>query len=159
MVLDVIIFLSLGLVIVVLLAINAFFIIYFRKTTNNIDKLLEKGKIKDFKDIFLAQKERSEDLEEKIKDAFSKIKNLEDICEITIQKVGVVRFNPFNDLGGNQSFAVALLDGKNNGFIISSLFVSDGNRVYTKAVKLGKSEHSLSNEEVEAINRAMGSKK
>jgi hypothetical protein len=97
-------------------------------------------------------------LEDKIKEAFLKIKSLEDICEITIQKTGIIRFNPFNEMGGNQSFVIALLDNKNNGFVISSLFVKEGNRVYAKAIKGGKSDHLLSNEEVEAINKAINAK-
>jgi hypothetical protein len=156
MALQAIIFLSLSIAIFILVIINAFLLWYFYQTNQKIDKLLEKGKIKDFKDIFLSQKEKNSDLEEKIEEAFLKIKNLEDISEKTIQKTGIVRFNPFNELGGNQSFAIALLDDRNNGFVISSLFVKEGNRVYAKAVKDGKSEHLLSDEEKEAINRAIG---
>jgi hypothetical protein len=153
-----IIFLVLGVMILILVAINAFLLRYFYKTNKKIDELLEKGKIKDFKDIFLSQKEKNNDLEGKIKDAFLKIKNLEDTCEITIQKIAVVRFNPFNDLGGNQSFVIAMLDNKNNGLLISSLFAKEGSRVYSKIIKQGKSDHTLSNEEVEAIEKAIGSK-
>jgi hypothetical protein len=147
-----------GIVILVLIVINAFLIGYFYRTNKKIDTLLEGGKIKSFKDIFMSQKERNTDLEGEIKDAFLKIKNLEDICKRTIQKTGIVRFNPFNEMGGNQSFVIALLDDKNNGFVISSLFVKEGNRVYAKAVNNGKSDHSLSKEEVEAINKAVNSK-
>lgn len=147
-----------GIVILILIIINVFLIRYFYKTNKKIDTLLEGGKIKSFKDIFMSQKGKNEDLEDKIKDAFLKIKNLENICERTIQKTGIVRFNPFNEMGGNQSFAIALLDDKNNGFVISSLFVKEGNRVYAKAVSNGKSEHSLSKEEIEAIAKAVNSK-
>jgi hypothetical protein len=157
MALQAIIFLLLGIVILILIAINGFLLRYFYQTNKKIDKLLEKGKIKDFKDIFLSQKEKSNDLEKKIKEVFLKIKNLEDTCEITIQKTGIVRFNPFNDMGGNQSFVIALLDNKNNGFLICSLFIKDGNRVYAKAIKDGKSDHLLSEEEKEAITRAINS--
>ena len=153
-----IIFLVSGIIILVSVAVNVFLFIYFRKTTKQIDKLLEKGKIKDFKDIFLSQKEKNNDLEIKIKEAFSKIENLNNVLGKTIQKTGIVRFNPFNGVGGNQSFAIALLDEKNNGFIISSLFAQEGNRVYAKAIKDGKSEHSLSDEEKEAITKAISSK-
>jgi hypothetical protein len=146
-----------GIVILILIAINAFLVGYFYKTNKKIDTLLEKGKIKSFKDILMSQKGKNDDLEDKIKDAFLKIKNLEDICEKTIQKTGIVRFNPFNEMGGNQSFVIALLDDRNNGFVISSLFVKEGNRVYAKAVINGKSDHSLSKEEVEAINKAVNS--
>jgi hypothetical protein len=61
-------------------------------------------------------------------------------------------------MGGNQSFVIALLDDKNNGFVISSLFVKEGNRVYAKAIREGKSDYLLSKEEVEAINRAVNAK-
>jgi hypothetical protein len=150
-----IIFLLLGIVILILVAINVFLLRYFYLTNKKIDRLLEKGKIKSFKDIFLSQKNKNEDFEGKIKDAFLKIKSLEDISETTVRKIGVVRFNPFSDIGGNQSFCIAMLDNKNNGFLISSLFVKDGNRVYAKAIKQGKSDHLLSDEEIEAINRAV----
>ncbi len=142
-------------VVLVLVAVNLFLLRTFRQTNEKLDKLLEKGKIKEFKDIFLSQKEKAEGLEEKINEAFLKIKNIEDICETTIRKIGVVRYNPFNDVGGNQSFVIAMLDDKNNGFIISSLFVKDSSRVYSKTVKQGKSDYVLSDEEVEAINRAI----
>ncbi|MCX6722682.1 MAG: DUF4446 family protein [Candidatus Staskawiczbacteria bacterium] len=147
-----------GIIILFLVITNAFLIRYFYRTNKKIDTLLENGKIKDFKDIFLSQKEKNNDLEKQIKEAFLKIKNLEDTCETTIQKIGVVRFNPFNDIGGNQSFVIALLDNKNDGFLISSLFVKEGSRVYTKAVKNGKSDHTLLKEETEAIEKAIGSK-
>lgn len=150
------IFLLLGIVGIILITINAFLFRYSYQTNKKIDILLEKGKIKDFKDIFLSQKERNDELEKDIKEAFLKIKNLEDICKITFCKRGIVRFNPFNDIGGNQSFAIALLDNKNNGFVISSLFVKDGNRVYAKLIKNGKSDHLLSSEEKEALKKAIG---
>ncbi len=143
----------------VLVILNAFLLWYFYATNKKIDALLEKGKIKSFKDIFLSQKEKNDNLEEKLKEAFLKIKNLEALSERTMQKTGIVRFNPFNEIGGNQSFVIALLDDKNNGFVISSLFVKDGNRVYAKAIREGKSDYLLSDEEREAIERAIKPKK
>lgn len=147
------------IIILVLIAINAFLLSRFNKTTRKIDELLEKGKIKEFKDIFLSQQEKHGVLEKNIGEAFLKIKGLESTLETTIQKTGIVRFNPFNDMGGNQSFIIALLDQKNNGFVISSLFAKDGNRVYTKEVKAGKSDHTLSNEEKESIEKAINNEK
>ena len=122
------------------------------------DYYIEQGKIKEFKEIFLSQREKHKDLQDQLEDAFLQIKELQAINKFTIQKTGMVRFNPFNDMGGNQSFVIALLDGKNNGFVLSSLFIKEGNRVYAKAVKAGKSEHALSKEESEAISRAINSK-
>jgi len=155
MVIQTIIFLLLTASASVLVMANIFLLWLFFRANRRIDELLEKGKIKSFKDIFLSQKTRNDELEKRIEEAFSKIKELEKISKITIQKTGVVRFNPFNEMGGNQSFTIALLDGKNNGFVISSLFVKEGNRVYAKSVKSGKSDYLLSDEEIKAIKEAM----
>lgn len=71
------------------------------------------------------------------------------------QKIGLVRFNPFKDTGGDQSFALALLDGNDNGVVISSLHSRVGSRWYAKTVVSGKgSEHELSEEELKAIKQA-----
>jgi hypothetical protein len=71
-----------------------------------------------------------------------------------IQRVGLVRFNPFEDTGGNQSFALALLDAEGNGWVLSSLHARTGTRVYAKAIRDGRSEGALSEEETAAIKQA-----
>jgi len=73
-----------------------------------------------------------------------------------IQKVGIVRFNPFREIGGDQSFAIALLDGQDNGIVLTSLYSREGNRVYAKPVERGKSKYQLSEEEKKAIEKARG---
>jgi len=72
-----------------------------------------------------------------------------------IQRVGLVRFNPFEDTGGNQSFALALTDAAGNGFVVSSLHTRTGTRVYAKAIVEGRGDGALSQEETEALRRAM----
>ncbi len=71
-----------------------------------------------------------------------------------IQKVGLVRFNAFSDIGGDQSFALALLDGKNKGVVISSLYGRNEARVYAKQVEGGQSSYPLSEEEQKALSMA-----
>jgi hypothetical protein len=71
------------------------------------------------------------------------------------QRIGIVRFNPFEDTGGNQSFAVALLDANGDGFVLSSLHARSGTRVYAKSLTNGQSDGALSDEETEALRRAM----
>ncbi len=73
------------------------------------------------------------------------------------QKVGLVRFNPFEDTGGNQSFALALLDDHGDGFIVSSLHARAGTRIYAKAIAQGKCDTALSGEEAEALKVALAS--
>jgi hypothetical protein len=72
-----------------------------------------------------------------------------------IQRVGLVRFNPFEDTGGNQSFALALIDATGSGFVLSSLHSRTGTRVYAKAVSDGRSDGALSQEEAEALRLAL----
>jgi len=71
-----------------------------------------------------------------------------------LQKVGMIRFNPFSEAGGDQSFSIALLDEKNNGVVLTSHYLRDLNRVYAKPIKEGKSHYSLSKEEKQAIKKA-----
>ncbi len=74
----------------------------------------------------------------------------------TVQRIGLVRFNPFEDTGGNQSFALALLDGNADGVVLSSLHARAGTRVYAKSLASGRSEASLSAEESQALEAALG---
>jgi hypothetical protein len=71
------------------------------------------------------------------------------------QRVGLVRFNPFEDTGGNQSFALALLDGHGDGFVVSSLHSRTGTRIYAKAIAAGASDTALSEEESGALQQAL----
>jgi len=72
-----------------------------------------------------------------------------------IQKVGLVRFNPFKDTGGDQSFILSLVDANDTGVIISSLYSRSGTRWYAKSVVGGKAvEHELSEEEKKALKEA-----
>jgi hypothetical protein len=73
----------------------------------------------------------------------------------TIRNVGVVRFNPFPDAGGDQSFAIALLDAEGTGIVLSSLHARTDTRVFAKPVQNGRSRYPLSDEEQDAIRRAL----
>ena len=70
-------------------------------------------------------------------------------------RVGLVRYNPFEDTGGNQSFALALLDEHGDGFVVSSLHTRNLTRVYAKGVRAGRSDSGVSAEEEEALRVAM----
>jgi len=71
------------------------------------------------------------------------------------KKIGLVRFNPFDKAGGEQSFVVALLDSSKNGLVINFIYTHEGIRVYTKRIKEGRGEeYNLSEEEQEAIEKS-----
>jgi hypothetical protein len=73
----------------------------------------------------------------------------------SIQHIGLVRFNPFEDTGSDQSFAIALLDGERDGVVVSSLHGRTNTRVFAKPVEGGASRHALSDEEAQAIRIAV----
>lgn len=90
-----------------------------------------------------------------IADLSSQYDRIEKEGSLHIQKIGLVRFNPFKDTGGDQSFILSLLDAHNNGIVISGLYSRSGMRWYAKQVADGKgAEHELSVEEVKAIQTA-----
>jgi len=80
---------------------------------------------------------------------------LQGLSQRSIQKVGVIRFNPFADTGGDQSFAVALLDAEGSGAVLPSLHGRADTRIFAKSVQAGRSKHALSDEEQDAIRKAL----
>ena len=94
------------------------------------------------------------DLEEKHKELSEELKKIEIENLSNFQKIGVVRFNPFKEVGSDQSFSIAILDGNDNGVVITSLYTRDENRVYGKPIKASISEYNLSEEEKKAIEKA-----
>lgn len=105
----------------------------------DIKKLLEK--------VLASETQNKKD----VTDAFRKISYLEEDGKLHIQKVGLSRFNPFKELGGDHSFCIAILDGQDSGIIITSLHTRDRTRVYMKDIKKGKSSSELSAEEKKAL--------
>lgn len=79
---------------------------------------------------------------------------LEERARHTLQGISLVRFNNFDDTGGNQSFALAVADPESNGVVLSSLHARNQTRVYGKAVARGVAEGALSAEESEALREA-----
>jgi hypothetical protein len=106
-------------------------------------------------EIMSRQLERIEQLHTRV-DALNKLQQeLEATTQRTLQRVGVVRYNPFADTGGDQSFAIALLDPNGTGLVISSLHSRTETRVFAKPVQGGRSRYPLSDEEQDAIKKAL----
>ena len=114
---------------------------------NNIDEML-KTYIEDVKEI---KKDNSE-----IKAYYIKLDSDIGSC---IQKTGLVRYNAFQNVGSDLSFAIALLDRENNGVVLNGLYGSDSSNIYAKPIKNGEStKYQLSDEEKYAIEIAEQSK-
>ncbi|MCX6760818.1 MAG: DUF4446 family protein [Candidatus Nealsonbacteria bacterium] len=109
---------------------------------------------KDLKEILAGFNE----LEGKFSKVLGEMKKLENKQKFSVQKLGIVRFNPFSEVGSDQSFSMALLNDENDGVVITSLYTRQENRVYGKPIKDSQSEYSLSEEEKKAIEKAKNSK-
>ena len=94
-------------------------------------------------------------LEDKLSRTRKELEETKEKLKLSLSKVALVRFNPFKEIGGNQSFSVALLNDHHDGVIITGHFGRETNRVYAKQVTKGKAEHQLSKEEEEALQQAI----
>lgn len=122
--------------------------------------LFSGNKIQNLEELLLSQAKTLKNLDKDIQELYSISNQINSLSFRALHKVGIVRFNPFKDVGGNQSFSVALLNGKNNGLTLSSLFTREGARIYSKPIAGGVSkEHPLTKEEEKAIRIAMSNKK
>ena len=97
---------------------------------------------------------RLDELAKRVDGIDGRLPVVEDQGRRSVQYIGVVRFNPFEDTGGNQSFALAMLDAKRDGIVVSSLHSRQSTRIYLKLIVGGRSETALSEEETEALRKA-----
>lgn len=94
-------------------------------------------------------KEENEKSRKDIKDILRRL-------DYSYQKVGLIKYDAFNQMGGKLSFCLCMLNDKNNGFILNSVHSSDGCYVYTKEITKGESELPLGTEEQKALEMAIG---
>jgi hypothetical protein len=115
---------------------------------------LTRGEDGDFGDVLGAHLDRVYQLRREVERLGARTERLESGAPRAFQRVGLVRFNPFEDTGGNQSFALALLDGEGSGWVLSSLHARAGTRIYAKSIRAGRADAALSEEEAAAIKQA-----
>jgi hypothetical protein len=97
-------------------------------------------------------------LEENFKKISDELADLKKQQKFAMQKFSIIRFNPFREVGGDQSFSMALLDENDNGAVLTSYYSRKENKIYGKPIKSGQSDYPLSEEEQEAIRAAKNSK-
>ena len=108
---------------------------------------------KDLETVILEQKKGIEDLDKEIQELYDISNRLYQLGEESVHKTEVMRFNPFKEVGGNHSFAVAFLNGHDTGFVISSLHTREGTRMYAKPIEGGKEskDYPLTEEERQTV--------
>jgi len=118
-------------------------------------KIFESKDSQDFSKILADLQDSSNQRLQKINHLQEELDQLRAVSANHLQKTGLIRYNPFSDTGGNQSFALAILDEKGTGFVITSLHSREATRVFAKPVKEGKEvKYEFSKEEIQAILEA-----
>lgn len=110
---------------------------------------------KSLEDVFVLLRKEMMEARRTMQEVDVRIREARERLRGSVQNVGIVRFNPFRDAGGDQSFCIALLDEGQNGVVISSLYSRDGVRVYGKPIQAGISTYTLSQEEQQVIAKAV----
>lgn len=98
--------------------------------------------------------ETSKRIEEKYSKLLDMVTDMDKTDKSKIQKVGLIRYNPFDEMGGNLCFALALLDGNDNGVVLNGIHSRTGSFTYAKPIEMGVSTYMLSDEEIKAVEMA-----
>jgi hypothetical protein len=121
--------------------------IYFKKLSKGVNK----GNLIKILESLTTKEDENE---RSIKEIEKVVKEIKEDNIYHLQKVAIIRFNPFRELGGEHSFSLALLNANYSGFVITGLHTRERTRVYVKKIERGKSATELSEEEKEAIKKA-----
>ncbi len=108
---------------------------------------------RDLETLLLEEKEMIASVDTDVQELFQISNQLHQLGNRSLHKCAIRRFNPFKETGGNQSFAVAFLDGKNSGVVFSSLHTREGTRIFAKPVKHGEADGFPFTEEEKATIR------
>ena len=138
----------------VLIIINIISLTWLIKSEIRLKKFFSGNQGNDLEDVIKNIINQLKDLDKSRLDIFMSLENIESRLNRSIRGLHAVRFNPFKDTGGNQSFAIALLDENKNGVIISSLYSRERMTVFAKPINSGVSEYELTKEEKEAYDNA-----
>jgi hypothetical protein len=141
----------LGFLILGWLCILSFLLFRAISSYNRLTQGVSQQTLSELLNTFITQNVHTQQKQQAI---LAEIKKLRMESLGAIQKVGFVRFNPFADTGGDQSFALVLLDGNNTGVILTSLYGRSSVRWYLKTIKAGKAQDlALSKEEEQALKK------
>ena len=147
--------------IVMLVLIIVLFVLYFRVSMNynrlkNSYNTFMRGK--DGKTLENSLKEKFDEVEAVLrvtKQNRQDIKEMSKILKRNFHKFGIVKYDAFNEMGGKLSFAIAMLDGNNSGWIINAMHSREGCYTYIKEIIKGESYIELAEEEAEALDKAI----
>lgn len=154
-----------GMFLTVILGINLILLIGLIINSIRISKINKENKElitklggTDIKEDLKGYIHRVEAVEQKTDTIINYCKDLENKLMGCIQKIGIVRYSAFRDTGSDLSFALALLDNKNNGVILNGIYSREMSNIYAKPVVNGEATYTLSEEEKQALQQAINYK-
>lgn len=152
------IIIGLAALVVILMILMIVNVVQMSKLKKNYRIFMTGKNAKTLEDTLIKRLDQVDELMVANKANEKNIKALFQNMQLTYQKMGLVKYDAFHEMGGKLSFSLAMLDMKNNGFIISAMHTREGCYTYIKEIVDGNSIIVLSEEDQEALNQAMGVK-
>lgn len=146
-------------VMILLIILYIMNLIKMKKMKKAYDRFMSGKNMESMEEILWKQFDRIEILEEADKEKRKELNDVQKMVQNAYQKIGLVKYDAFREMSGKLSYALALLDQNDNGVIVTSMYSREGCFTYAKAVVMGESSINLSEEEEEALKKAMNGDK
>ena len=153
-----------GIIIIFVLGVLLIVLIYMIKISMKMSRFMKKYKMfmrgmdgASLERAFGARFNQMDILEENCRTLMYESRKIKEVQNITLNKVAIVKYDAFKEMGGKLSFALAMLDKENNGFVMNAIHSSDGCYTYVKEIVKGESYVVLGEEEKEALRQAVNS--
>ena len=153
-----------GIILIFVLGVLLIVLVYMIKISMKMSRFIKKYKMfmrgldgASLERAFAARFNQMDLLEENSRNHMEEIRKIKEVQNITLNKVAIVKYDAFKEMGGKLSFALAMLDKENNGFVMNAIHSSDGCYTYVKEIVKGESYVVLGDEEKEALRQAVNS--
>lgn len=156
---DYLLYIVLGLTLLVIILFILLIMNYgkMKKIQKRYEKFMSKDDL-DLEELLVQYTKKLNTLLQNEKEILTSIKAIEKVQSLCIQKVGIVRYKAIANTGADLSFTVALLDKQNDGVVLNGIYSRDGSYTYAKPIQDGKSTYTLSEEEEQALEKAIDKK-
>ena len=152
--------LVLFIIVIILLILYITSVFNLKKLRTSYSRFMSKlGNGNNIEELLKEYIKRVETVEAKNGEIISYCKLIDENIKRCTQKIGIVRYNAFKDVGSDLSFTLAILDDYNNGVVLNGIYARDNSNIYAKPIENGQSKYILSEEEKEAVNKAINTKR
>ena len=153
-----------GIILIFVLGVLLIVLVYMIKISMKMSRFIKKYKMfmrgmdgASLERAFAARFNQMDLLEENSRNHMEELRKIKEVQNITLNKVAIVKYDAFKEMGGKLSFALAMLGKENNGFVMNAIHSSDGCYTYVKEIVKGESYVVLGEEEKEALRQAVNS--